>query len=403
MRENLKQRADYTQAFNRDSGRHGWIRLTPAYSRKIVEDILHTSLDKSPYVLDPFCGSGTTALCAMSNNLDAMTTDINPFLVWLAAAKVANYSTNEIDTALRFASSIREQKGLPIDEPKIHNIYRWWAEEIVVWLCLVKGKIDNCSHSLSVKNLLNVAFCRTVIDLSNAAFNHQSMSFKDSAHKKRNVSELEDSFQKNMAIIADGAKEIILGKGDVVLHDATKLDYLLSCPKVDLVVTSPPYANRMSYIRELRPYMYWMGYLGEAREAGELDWKAIGGTWGIATSRLGSWEKQNEYSNFELEHSIAEIKNSDNKNADLLGRYVEKYHDDMYSHFSSLTSLLNSDAEVHYIVGNSTFYGNLVSVEKVYADIMREVGFSDINITPIRKRNSKKELIEFDVSAVYRN
>ncbi|WP_322490103.1 hypothetical protein [Chloroflexus sp.] len=38
-----------------------------------------------------------------------------------------------------------------------------------------------------------------------------------------------------------------------------------------LVITSPPYPNRMSYIRELRPYMYWLGYLNNGRDAGELD------------------------------------------------------------------------------------------------------------------------------------
>src|SRR5205823_779155 len=55
------------------------------------------------------------------------------------------------------------------------------------------------------------------------------------------------------------------------------------------VTTSPPYPNRMSYIRELRPYMYWLGYLSDGRAAGELDWKAIGGTWGCATSMLNTW------------------------------------------------------------------------------------------------------------------
>lgn len=50
----------------------------------------------------------------------------------------------------------------------------------------------------------------------------------------------------------------------------------------------------MSYIRELRPYMYWLGFLNKAKEAGELDWKAIGGTWGIATSRLSCWERSED-------------------------------------------------------------------------------------------------------------
>ena len=54
------------------------------------------------------------------------------------------------------------------------------------------------------------------------------------------------------------------------------------------------------------------------------------------------------------------------------------------------------------IVGNSTFYGVLVSVERVYAEMLSELGFNDVACVPIRKRNSKKELIEFDVRARWR-
>ena len=50
----LRQRADYTQAFNAKTGRHGWLRLTPAYSVKVVEEIL-SDCDEGVNVLDPFC------------------------------------------------------------------------------------------------------------------------------------------------------------------------------------------------------------------------------------------------------------------------------------------------------------------------------------------------------------
>ena len=66
---------------------------------------------------------------------------------------------------------------------------------------------------------------------------------------------------------------------------------------------------------------------------------------------------------------------------------------------AGLREILASGARLHYIVGNSTFYGELLSVEKIYARIMAEFGFTDIDVRPIRKRNSKKELVEFDVSA----
>jgi hypothetical protein len=66
-----------------------------------------------------------------------------------------------------------------------------------------------------------------------------------------------------------------------------------------------------------------------------------------------------------------------------------------------LTALLNRGARVHYIVGNSTFYGTLVRVEEVYAHMMKHLGFSNVEIRAIRKRNSKKELVEFDVTATW--
>ena len=50
----LRQPADYTHKFNLNTGRHGWLRLTPAYSVKVVEEII---AHYGPWlnVLDPFC------------------------------------------------------------------------------------------------------------------------------------------------------------------------------------------------------------------------------------------------------------------------------------------------------------------------------------------------------------
>ena len=38
----LRPRADYTQKHHAKTGRYGWLRLNPAYSLKIVKQILHT-------------------------------------------------------------------------------------------------------------------------------------------------------------------------------------------------------------------------------------------------------------------------------------------------------------------------------------------------------------------------
>ena len=403
----LRQRSDYTQAFNAKTGRHGWLRLTPAYSVKVVEEIL-AGYGEGLNVLDPFCGTGTTALCAVAQGHRTTTVDINPFLVWLAHAKTSTYSPTLLQetkcAGLEALDATRREALTPAPIPAIHRIERWWPETATRFLSHLKAAILAAAAEGPVRDLLHVAFCRTLIKLSNAAFNHQSMSFKDSDGAQGRLQiDLDASalFLDDLQFVLRGASDSPRGVATVVQDDARDLRRV-SNGCFDLAVTSPPYANRMSYIRELRPYMYWLGYLTRASDAGELDWKAIGGTWGSATSRLGTWTRRQDRRLPEgLDDIVARIAAQTNANSVLLAAYVAKYGEDMSRHFDSLRSVLKRGARVHYIVGNSTFYGVLVPTEQLYATMLRERGFEDVAVRPIRKRNSKKALVEFDVSAVW--
>jgi hypothetical protein len=83
----------------------------------------------------------------------------------------------------------------------------------------------------------------------------------------------------------------------------------------------------------------------------------------------------------------------------VLANYVLKYFADLDLHISGLREVLAPGAEVHYVVGNSKYYDTMVATEVLYARALRRHGFGSVDITPIRKRNSKKELVEFRVSA----
>ena len=401
----LRQRADYTHKANLKTGRHGWLRLTPAYSVKVVEELIER-FERPMRIFDPFCGTATTVLSAAYHGHQGSTTDINPFLVWLGQAKAAHYSEKVLATtayAGKRALDLAEAKCAGVPRPSIHNIERWWSEDSLAFLCSLKGAIQQVTSTGSPQHtLLLIAFCRTLIRLSNAAFNHQSMSFKDDGqHALKLGVDMPPLFAEDVRFVLAGAADNPEGEGQVILGDSRN-------PRMhveglfDSVITSPPYANRMSYIRELRPYMYWLGFLVNGRDAGELDWSAIGGTWGIATSRLTEWKgDSSRFDSKRLAEVLGRIAHQDNKNGILLAKYVDKYFDDMWAHFRGLTSVLAQGAELHYIVGNSTFYGVLLPVEQLYAEMLRRLGFADIKCRAIRKRNSKKELVEFDVTAVW--
>lgn len=403
-----KQRADYTFKFNRDVGRHGWLRLTPAYSVRLVEEILQ-SVSGQLVVLDPFSGTGTTPLCAAYHGHSCVGYELNPFLVWLGNVKVRAYSSKVIEEVKESLAEVLEQLGSRIcckfSPPPIHNIERWWSPEHLDFLCRLMSIIQKtCPRISAKKDLLLVAFCRVMIHLSNAAFNHQSMSFKDVRTDDQTdlftwKPDHAHQFAEEASKIIRSAESNPNGKVEIFRGDSRELAGI-NGRNFDLLITSPPYPNRMSYIRELRPYMYWLGYLKNAREAGELDWQAIGGTWGIATSRLNEWEPTSEiFSPSYLHRIIHEIATSAGKNGQLLSRYVAKYFEDMWLHLCRIYNVIREEGTIHYIVGNSVFYGTIVPVEKIYGDMLQEIGFRDVRIRTIRKRNSKKALFEFDVSA----
>ena len=256
---------------------------------------------------------------------------------------------------------------------------------------------------------LQLAFCRTMISISNAAFNHQSMSFKPelsrpcAAAHRQDAAAFGEQFLKDVQHVASAAGDNPRGGADIILADASKAPSVTGLARwrsrVDLLITSPPYPNRMSYIRELRPYMYWLHFLKEARHAGELDWEAIGGTWGIATSRLLQWVPTAEFAPQGMAALLAAIRAAHPKNGPLLANYVHKYFEDMFRHLRAISELLAAGATVHYIIGNSLFYGHMVAAERYLAEQMSALGLEQVAVMPIRRRNSKKGLVEFRVSA----
>lgn len=400
----ITQRADYTFKHNKNLGRHGWLRLTPAYSVKLVNRLLEKA-DSHISILDPFSGTATTGLAAAERGNNAITFDINPFLVWFGNAKCQNYSESDLASlSIKVADLLKMvEKKVNHDNwtPPLFNIERWWSKRTLQILsalrtALVESIGEPKENENKVENLAWVTFCRLIIETSSAAFNHVSMSFSKEVNHYGVVNVL-NLYQEIFDYVISSCAKKISGTANVLHVDARFIPEMET--KFDLVITSPPYPNRMSYIRELRPYMYWTKFIEEAREAGEMDWQAIGGTWGIATSRLNDWQPEQKNLPELLYETINQISKAESKNGELLAKYVHKYFHDMQLHFESLRHVLSDNAELHYIVGNSSFFGIMVDTAEILASSMKNLGYENVNYEIIRKRNCNKALFEYDVSA----
>ena len=398
----VKQNSHYTFKYNKSLGRHGWLRLTPAYSVKLVSDILKYYNNKNITIFDPFSGTGTTGIISAKYGYNAILNDINPFLVWFASQKAKNYSDivrlNVEDKLFTILNNIEKKIFLNNWIPNIHNIDRWWSKETLNIISAIRASIVEVIGEPSLNNEYNliwIGFCRLIIETSSASFNHISMSFKNGTiiYEKNEVLELFKLILKN---IIESSKDNILG--DVqIYNDNSKL--LPNIPITDLVITSPPYPNRISYIRELRPYMYWLKFLNNANDSSEIDWNCIGGTWGSATSKLMLWTPEENIDFKLLNNYVEEINNTNMENSKLMSIYVYKYFHDMFFHIKRLYNILNTNSDIYYIIGNSTFFGVNVDSDLLYRKMFEICGFNNINSVIIRKRNCNKKLYEYCVMA----
>ena len=404
------QNSHLTFRTNMGLTRHGWLRLTPAYAYSMVRDSL-CNIDKGSIVLDPFAGTGTTGLVASESGIRSIMLDINPFLVWLGRVKCRTYSSEEIDHAQRLSvmaiQAATKCNGEGPQVPPMHRIERWWDHDTLHGLALLKQALRDLSRGSPSDDLLSIAFCRVMIAMSNAAFNHQSMSFHSSSDPqiglfapKQRLDEVFSRFADEVQSVLSSASSRLQSSVTVNLDDARTMESVEG-GTIDVLYTSPPYSNRMSYIRELRPYMYWLGYLSSGRQAGEMDWKAIGGTWGSATSRLSDWDSTIPLPlGDEFESVVRQIAESNGRNAGLLANYVHKYFFDMLAHFREAHRVMRSGGHLTYIVGNSTFYRRMVPTERWYSKLLEHVGFENVRVDVIRKRNSNRKLFEFSVECV---
>lgn len=390
--------ARFTFRGNLRATRHGWLRLTPAYSVHLVRELVLGRGRPDLPVLDPFSGTGTTLLACAEHGIDCDTIDLNPFLVWLARAKVAAYPPRTIDLARDAVAAMARAARAPSPAtpwvPPLHRIERWWSADTLSALGHAHAALPRARGNAT--NLAKLAFCRALIDTASVSFAHQSMSFgaRGAARGRAARGAVAEGLLAAFEGLAAGASALPRSRRRVLLGDSRAPARLLGQRRYGAVITSPPYSNRMSYIRELRPYMYWLGYLGDRRDAGELDWRAIGGTWGSATSRLATWKPRGVSPVAGLDGVCRSIA----RQSPLLATYVERYFHDMNAHVKSLRPLVASGGQLAYVVGNSKFYDVVLPAEQLLARLFEKHGFTGVNVEVLRKRTSKRELYEYLVT-----
>jgi hypothetical protein len=275
--------------------------------------------------------------------------------------------------------------------PKIRNVTKWWSPLILKKLVALRMALAGASLPVDITDLLKLAVASILIEVSNARHNHPSLSFAKVARSDAPVFE---GFQEQVEMMILDLQNFPQARPETLIlqGNSKQLEQVLPANSIfDAVITSPPYPNRYSYARETRPQMFYLGFIQDGREVGELETEAIGGTWGKATSVL---DNHLDYRSTIIEKALRAIPERIGQHSHLMQNYVIKYFNDIEQHIESLKPFLQRGARLAYVVGNSKFYKIVLPSDEILADIFEANGFQIISIERMRRRNSKSGLYE---------
>ncbi|MCB2141273.1 site-specific DNA-methyltransferase [bacterium] len=393
---------------------HRWFRLTPSFGPDLVDHVLdHFGFNEETIVLDPFAGASTTLIECQINNLKCYGFELHPFLKfvgstclnWELDAKIIEKLHKRIIKNFNQKSQDFRQhtcEELPYSLTPIHNVYRWWRPDVLKDMLIFKHSIyEECNDKPDYKDFFILCFAAVLVpDLTNVTLGRLQLFFIDRSEDNINVV---DTYNNHFDKMLYDIKEINSGKfekkAELFHTDTTDLSGISINDKIDIVMTSPPYPNRYSYVWNTRPHLYLFDFFKTPKEAADLDKKLVGGTWGTATSCLGKGivEPLNETVK-EYVYPIAEkIREVDN----LMANYLMKYFNLLTKQILEMDKILSDNAKVAYVVGVSRIKEVYVETDVILANIFKSLnlGYNKVYINRFRKRHSGKDLYESIVYA----
>lgn len=238
---------------------HGIFRYFGKFPPPIATYMISQYTKEKDLVIDPMCGSGTTALEAGILKRRCAVNDVNPLSVLISEVKTTKIDKSLLEEKLEYLKanyrpmSLEEYAFVPV---ALKDPDHWFLKETSDSLRGIKYLIEQETNT-NLKNFLKVIFAATIRRVSRAT-TQQGRLFLDVA------TALEDAFptfEKRYEIGMKGLAELPeisdIEYYNVDLKDLSAIDYE---GKAKLVILHPPYFNSYKYSSVNSLEMGWLGY-----------------------------------------------------------------------------------------------------------------------------------------------
>lgn len=375
----------------------GWHHFKEAFAPEIVARAASESGRPVQTCIDPFGGSGTTALACQFLGIAPTTIEVNPYLADLIEAKLQSYDADDLALDLsrivratsRRRGRLERFSGLPATFIESEGLERWVfnstiAERIACHLDAIE-ELARPHHQRLFRTLLG----GMLIAVSNVVVNGKGRRYRGNWRARELPSNRVDELFQSRAqnAIAEIHQYRFRRHCGYTLLRGDCLTQIPQAPGADIAIFSPPYPNSFDYTDVYNVELWMLGYL-HSQDSNRL----------LRTSTLCS--------HVQIKRDFAPPPTGSRRLNLALGKLrkvrtelwspwipdmVGGYFHDIQNVLSSLYSKLNARGEVWAVVGDSRYAGIRIPVAAILADLAPVLGYHVLKLEPFRSMRSSAQ------------
>ena len=337
-------------------------------------------------VLDPMCGSGITLLEGWSTGRSVVGVDLDPLARRQARARTTTLCAGDVrgagEAVLRRAADLTAGLGGHRDplqavkadmDPASREFLDYWflletQRELACLTLAIREERDD-----DLRNLLEVVFSSTIVTKSGGVSRARDLAHtrphRVSDKVPRRPIPLFANLVERAADAYAGVRRDTVGDRRVIDGDARSLP--LPDGSVDLIVTSPPYANALDYMRAHKFSLAWLGDPIPSLTKLRREYIGSESSGSQATSSVNPLPAR-------VEAVVGSIAEADAAKSRVLRRYFA----DMSAAISEMQRVLRPGSTAVIVVGPSTMRGILVPTHECLADLARQAGLDVVGVAP---------------------
>jgi len=318
---------------NKQEPVYNWFYYKEGFARDLVFNLINKfGLNQDNWVLDPFCGSGTTLLACKQRGINSIGLDVLPISVFAADVKTQDYDTAELKKQAKILLKTKFQRLEFNTPPIVKRAFNKYSLEDVMFFKKEIQKIES-EHT---RNFL-------LLSLLNAAM-RVSYAWKDGAVikiRKKNTPPLRKFFNRTLFRMIKELEQFETKPCEIAVRQEDARITNIDDESIDAVITSPPYLNQIDYMKVYAIENFILGGFPDPPLRSYIG--------------LGKDEKI-------------------------------PYFDDMNMVLKAMHRVCKPDANIAIVVGNGYLEGKIIESDVLITELAENIGFNIEKILVLNKR-----------------